>query len=202
MYLQAPAECSQPAMGRRPKLPPNASCSCISCSPTGRPPRGEVGRRPASGRSSRPGTSPPHGCCGGSHGSAARSRCWYGCASGARREKRSRSAFPQCRPHSRRSPPKQQLFRTSAPVAAQVDAVHVDVWIVPALQRAVAPVFNVDVGFLVQLYNFLRHSLLSRSEWCVVTSFYQSLHAMSSFMRFSICASYCTLSYNKVCLIK
>ena len=32
------------------------------------------------------------------------------------------------------------------------------------------------------------------SEWCVVTSFYQSLQAMSSFMRFSICASYCTLS--------
>ena len=32
------------------------------------------------------------------------------------------------------------------------------------------------------------------SEWCVVTSFYQSLQAMSSFMRFSICATYCTLS--------
>jgi hypothetical protein len=29
---------------------------------------------------------------------------------------------------------------------------------------------------------------------CVVTSFYQSLQAMSSFMRFSICATYCTLS--------
>ena len=100
---------------RRPKLPPNASCSCISCSPTGCPPRGKVGRRPASGRSSRPGTSPPHGSCGGSPGSAARSRCWYGCASNARREKRSRSAFPQCRPHSRRSPLKQQHFRTLRP---------------------------------------------------------------------------------------
>ena len=32
------------------------------------------------------------------------------------------------------------------------------------------------------------------SNVCVVTSFYQSLQAMSSFMRFSICASYCTLS--------
>ena len=39
----------------------------------------------------------------------------------------------------------------SAPVAAQVDAVHIDVWIVAALQGAVAPVLNVDVGFLVQL---------------------------------------------------
>ena len=28
------------------------------------------------------------------------------------------------------------------------------------------------------------------SEWCVVTSFYQSLQAMSSFILFSICASY------------
>ena len=147
--------------GCRPKLPPNASCSCISCSPTGCPPRGEVGRRPVSGQSSRQGTSPARASADGSLGSAARSRCWYGCASNARLGSRSRSAFPQCRPHSRQSPPKQQLFRTSAPVAAQVDAVHVDVWIVPALQRAVAPVFNVDVGFLVQLYNFLGHSLLS-----------------------------------------
>ena len=189
-------------MGRRPKLPPNASCSCISCSPTGRPPRGEVGRRPASGQSSRQGTSPARASADGSLGSAARSRCWYGCASGARRENRSRSAFPQFRPHSRRSPPKQQHFRTFPPVAAQVDAVHVDVWIVPALQGSVPSVLDMNVGFLVQLYNFLRHSLLSRSEWCVVTSFYQSLQAMSSFMRFSICAPYCTLSYNKVCLIK
>ena len=32
-----------------------------------------------------------------------------------------------------------------------MDAVHVDVWIVPALRGAVAPVLDVDVGFLVQL---------------------------------------------------
>ena len=43
------------------------------------------------------------------------------------------------------------IFVLSAPVAAQVDAVHVDVWIAPALQGAVAPVLDVDVGFLVQL---------------------------------------------------
>ena len=49
-------------------------------------------------------------------------------------------------------------------------------------------------NFLIQLYNFLGHSLLSPFEWCVVTSFYQSLQAMSSFMRFSICATYFTLS--------
>ncbi|WP_207732008.1 hypothetical protein, partial [Dysosmobacter segnis] len=40
----------------------------------------------------------------------------------------------------------------------------------------------------------LGHSLLAPFEWCVVTSFYQSLQAMSSFMRFSICATYFTLS--------
>ena len=39
----------------------------------------------------------------------------------------------------------------SAPVAAQVDAVHIDVWIVPALQRTVPPVLNVNISFLVQL---------------------------------------------------
>ena len=127
--------------GRRPEPPPSASCSCISCSPTGCPPRGEVGRRPASGRSSRQGMSPPHGCGGRSHGSAARSRCWYGCASNARWENRSRSAFP--------------LYNCT--------------------------IFSDIVCCLL-------------SEWCVVTSFYQSLQAMSSFMRFSICAPYCTLS--------
>ena len=42
------------------------------------------------------------------------------------------------------------IFVLSAPVAAQVDAVHVDVWIVAALQGAVAPVLDVNVGFLVQ----------------------------------------------------
>ena len=32
---------------------------------------------------------------------------------------------------------------------------------------------------------------------CVVTSFYQSLQAMSSFLLFSICATYCTLSIGR-----
>ena len=40
--------------------------------------------------------------------------------------------------------------------------------------------------------------MLAPFEWCVVTSFYQSLQAMSSFMRFSICATYFTLSVNAV----
>ena len=79
---------------RRPELPPGASCSCISCCLIGCPPHGEVGRRPASGQSFRQGTSPPRASGGESHGSAARSRCWYGCASSVRRENRSRSAFP------------------------------------------------------------------------------------------------------------
>ena len=47
-------------------------------------PHGGALRRPASGRSFRPGMSPPRGFCGGSHGSAARSRCWCGCASNVR----------------------------------------------------------------------------------------------------------------------
>ena len=38
------------------------------------------------------------------------------------------------------------------------------------------------------------------SNVCVVTSFYQSLQAMSFFMLFSICASYCTLSKYEVLL--
>ena len=46
--------------------------------------------------------------------------------------------------------------------------------------------------FLCTIFSDIVCCLLS--EWCVVTSFYQSLHAMSSFMRFSICATYFTLS--------
>ena len=54
--------------------------------------------------------------------------------------------------------------------------------------------WEVAVGqrFLCTIFSDIVCCLLS--EWCVVTSFYQSLHAMSSFMRFSICATYCTLS--------
>ena len=44
--------------------------------------------------------------------------------------------------------------------------------------------------FLCTIFSDIVCCLLS--EWCVVTSFYQSLQAMSSFMRFSICATYWT----------
>ncbi len=63
--------------------------------PTACPPHGEAKRRPASEQSCRQGMSPPRGFCGGSHGSAARSHCWCGCASNAHWENRSRSASPQ-----------------------------------------------------------------------------------------------------------
>ena len=54
--------------------------------------------------------------------------------------------------------------------------------------------WEVAVGqrFLCTIFSDIVCCLLSNV--CVVTSFYQSLHAMSSFMRFSICATYCTLS--------
>ena len=43
------------------------------------------------------------------------------------------------------------IFVLSAPVAAQIDAVHIDIRIAPALQGTVPPILNVNVGFLVQL---------------------------------------------------
>ena len=146
--------------GRRPKLPPNASCSCISCSPTGCPPRGEVGRRPASGRSSRPGTSPLHGSADLTvqlldHvvGTDARPVLAGKITVGQR-------FLNAVLIHDDRHQ-NSNFFVLSAPVAAQVDAVHADVWIVPAMQGSVPSVLDVNVGFLVQLYNFLGHSLLS-----------------------------------------
>ena len=47
-------------------------------------------------------------------------------------------------------------------------------------------------SFSCTIFSDMVYRLLS--EWCVATSFYQSLQAMSSFILFSICASYCTLS--------
>ena len=43
------------------------------------------------------------------------------------------------------------IFIFSAPVVVQVDAVHIDIRILSTMQGAVAPVLDVDVGFLVQL---------------------------------------------------
>ena len=50
--------------------------------------------------------------------------------------------------------------------------------------------------FLCTIFSDIVCCLLSNV--CVVTSFYQSLQAMSSFMLFSICATYCTLSAGSV----
>ncbi len=43
------------------------------------------------------------------------------------------------------------IFKLSAPVAAQVDSIHIDIRIPSSLQRAVPPILNVDIRFLVQL---------------------------------------------------
>ena len=46
----------------RLRRPPDASCSCISCCPTGFRLRAAAGRRPALGQNCHPENSPPHGC--------------------------------------------------------------------------------------------------------------------------------------------
>ena len=43
------------------------------------------------------------------------------------------------------------IFKLSAPVAAQIDPIHIDIRIPPTLQRTVTPIFNVDIRLLVQL---------------------------------------------------
>jgi len=51
------------------------------------------------------------------------------------------------------------IFVLSAPVAAQVDAIHIDIGVLAALQGAVPPILDVDVGFLVQLADGGRRDL-------------------------------------------
>ena len=43
------------------------------------------------------------------------------------------------------------IFILSAPISAQIDAIHIDIRIAATLQRAVTPFLNVDIGFLIQL---------------------------------------------------
>jgi len=81
---------------RLPEPPPSASYSCTFCCPTGCRPHGAAGCRPASERSCHRGMSPPPASVGGSPGSAARSRCWYGCGSSARRENHSMMMLENC----------------------------------------------------------------------------------------------------------
>lgn len=45
------------------------------------------------------------------------------------------------------------IFVFSAPVAAQIDPVHIDIRITTTLQRTVAPIFNVDIRLFVQFTN-------------------------------------------------
>ena len=86
-------------------LPPDASCSCISCCPTGFPQRDAAGRTPASVLNSRPGKRPLPWFCAGSLGSDAQWRCLFGSSSSVRMESHSRSGFPQCQPLLSLQPP-------------------------------------------------------------------------------------------------
>ena len=42
------------------------------------------------------------------------------------------------------------ILKLSAPVAAQIDPIHVDIGVPPTLQRTVPPILDVDIRFLVQ----------------------------------------------------
>ena len=52
--------------------------------------------------------------------------------------------------------------------------------------------------FLVELYNVVGHGLSSPFRMCIATSFYQRRQAVSTFLPFSICAIYYTLSFGSV----
>ena len=85
--------------------PPDASCSCISCCPTGFPQHNAAGRTPALVPNSRPGKRPLPWFCAGSLGSDAQWRCLFGSSSSVRMESHSRSGFPQCQPLLSLTPP-------------------------------------------------------------------------------------------------
>ena len=89
----------------RPPRHPGASCSCISCCPTGFRLHDEAVRRPASMPNFHPGRHRLPASCAGSPGSSARLHCWFGSSPNARRESHSRSGFPQFHPQPSSLPP-------------------------------------------------------------------------------------------------
>ena len=58
------------------------------------------------------------------------------------------------------------IFVLSAPVAARVDALHVDVWIAPALQWAVVPVLDVNTIFLTEVKNIAINIGMGKIRTC------------------------------------
>lgn len=54
------------------------------------------------------------------------------------------------------------IFKFSAPVAAQTDSIHIDIWIPPTLQRMVTPFHNADIRLLVQFTDGRGDTLLPR----------------------------------------
>ena len=93
MYLQAPADLKSAGNGSSSK----ATFKCFMFMYFLQPhwvPAAWRSRAQTSIRAEFPSGNVPTTRVGGSHGSAARSRCWYGCASNARLGSRSRSAFP------------------------------------------------------------------------------------------------------------
>ena len=45
------------------------------------------------------------------------------------------------------------IFKLSAPVAAQIDLIHIDIRLLFILQRTVASIFNVDIFYLCKIHS-------------------------------------------------
>lgn len=52
----------------------------------------------------------------------------------------------------------------TAPIAAQIDPVHINIGILAALKSAIAPILDMDVGFLVQFTDGLTASIMSSTR--------------------------------------
>ena len=135
-------------------------------------------------------TFPPRRSCGGSRGSTTQSHCWCGCMSSVCRKSRSRSVPLQCRPR-----PSWAFFSFVAHSSAtkQLSPSRRRPSCSSTLPQASSLIWLLIIfSFSYTIFSDIVCCLLSNV--CVVTSFYQSLQTMSSFMYFPFCAIYCTLS--------
>lgn len=58
------------------------------------------------------------------------------------------------------------IFKLFAPVVAQIDPIHIDIWISPTLLRTVPPIIDGDIRFLIQLTNGEGRGFAAPQRFC------------------------------------
>ena len=85
------------------------------------------------------------------------------------------------------------IFKLTASITVQIDPIHIDIRITPVLQRTVAPIFDVDIGFFGQLTNGGWRNFAVPQGFCDVLHaphrYFGKVHLNKSFFHAALTAS-------------